>query len=186
MQSLIVSLRISVATLIVCVAGYTLMLLGLARALDPDTASGSLMVRPDGTLVGSHFIAQKFEHPGYFWSRPSAPDYDAMGGAGSNKSPTSRDLTQRANAIVARYGATASRPLPADLVAASGSGLDPHITAHAASYQAGRVAAARGLPRDEVDSLLEQYAFSPGGFLTPDRLVNVLELNLALDRQVLP
>jgi K+-transporting ATPase ATPase C chain len=130
-------------------------------------------------------IAQKFEQPRYFWPRPSAAGkqgYDATAAAGSNKSPTSSDLTDRARELVARYGASAEKPLPPELAAASGGGLDPHISVHAARYQAERVAQARGLPLSQIEALIEQHAFSPGGFLTPDRLVNVLELNLALDK----
>jgi K+-transporting ATPase ATPase C chain len=127
-------------------------------------------------------IAQKFEQPHYFWPRPSAPDYNASGAAGSNKSPTSTDLTERATKLVAAYGASSDKPLPADLAAASGGGLDPHITQRAAHYQAARVAQARGLSESRLQQLIDTQAFSPGGSLTPDRLVNVLELNLALDR----
>jgi K+-transporting ATPase ATPase C chain len=182
MQSLIVSLRVAVATLLVCVAGYALAILGVARLVTPDTAEGSLILRPDGTIVGSRLIAQKFEQPRYFWPRPSAPDYNASGAAGSNKSPTSSALTERASALVERYGATPDNPLPAELAAASGGGLDPHISERAALYQAERVANARGVTRAQVETLIREHTFSPGGPLTADRLVNVLELNLALDR----
>jgi K+-transporting ATPase ATPase C chain len=89
---------------------------------------------------------------------------------------------KRAEEIIPRYGATAENPLPPELAAASGAGLDPHISEHAALYQAGRVAAARGLPLPEVETIIRDHVFAPGGFLTPDRLVNVLELNLALDK----
>ena len=183
MQSIIASLRVAVATLLICVAGYSLLILGVARFITPDSANGSLIRRPDGTIVGSRLIAQKFEQPRYFWPRPSAPDYNASGAAGSNKSPTSPALTERAAALVARYGASATDPLPAELAAASGSGLDPHLTEHAALYQSERVATARGLARARVEALVREHAFSPGGPLTADRLVNVLELNLALDRE---
>jgi K+-transporting ATPase ATPase C chain len=109
-------------------------------------------------------------------------DYNAAGAAGSNKSPTSPDLTKRAQEEIDRHGATAERPLPAELAAASGGGLDPHISEHAARYQASRVAAARGLPLAEVEKLIADHAFHTGGaLLTPERIVNVLELNLALD-----
>jgi K+-transporting ATPase ATPase C chain len=181
MQPFFVSLRVAVATLLICVAGYTLGVLAVAQLLTPDSADGSLIRRPDGTIVGSRLIAQKFEQPWYFWPRPSAPDYNASGAAGSNKSPTNPALTERAEALVARYGATADNPLPAELAAASGGGLDPHITEHAALYQSERVADARGLARVRVEALIHRHAFSPGGLLTADRLVNVLELNLALD-----
>lgn len=182
MQLLLASIRVAVASMLICVAGYGLVILGVAQLITPHTANGSLIRRPDGSIIGSSLIAQKFEQPGYFWPRPSAPDYNASGAAGSNRSPTSADLTARAADIVATHGATSERPLPADLAAASGGGLDPHITEHAALYQAERVASARGMSRDRVEALIEQLAFSPGGPLTRDRLVNVLELNLALDR----
>ncbi len=90
-------------------------------------------------------------------------------------------MAARAQDLVKAYGATAGRPLPAELAAASGGGLDPHITEAGALYQAARVAGARGLPQTEVEDLIRQHAFAPGGILTPERLVNVLELNLALD-----
>jgi K+-transporting ATPase ATPase C chain len=185
-QPLIVSLRIALATLLVCALGYTLLVLGVARIVNPDAATGSLVTDAKGRPLGSRLIAQKFEQPRHFWPRPSATDYDAAAAAGSNKSPTSSDLTERAKQLVARYGATAENPLPAELVAAPGSGLDPHITERAALYQAGRVANARGVARDAVEAVVREHAFAPGEPLTADRLLNVLELNLALDRQAGP
>lgn len=182
-SSLIASLRLVGATLLVCVAGYTLVVLGVAQMF-PDTARGSLITGADGQVVGSRLIAQGFSRPEYFWPRPSAAGaegFNATSAAGSNKSPTSADLTARADALVARYGATPENPLPAELAAASGGGLDPHITERAARYQAGRVARERGMSLADVEDLIDALAFSPGGSLTPDRLVNVLELNLALD-----
>lgn len=183
MSSLITSLRIVVATLLVCVAGYTAVVLGVAQLLTPDTAQGSLIARADGTVVGSRLIAQEFAEPKYFWPRPSAAGWNAAAATGSNKSPTSADLTARATELIARYGATAERPLPPELAAASGGGLDPHVSEHAALYQAERVAAARGIPRARIEALIAEHAFAPGGFLTPGRIVDVLELNLALDRE---
>lgn len=183
MRSFVASLRIAAATMLVCVVGYTLVVLGAAQAFTPDTANGSLIHGPDGTVVGSRLIAQKFESPRYFWPRPSACGYNAAAASGSNKSPASPDLTKRATELIAKYGATADKPLPADLAAASGGGLDPHITEHAALSQAERVAGARGVPSSQVEALIKKHAFPPGGPLTPDRLVNVLELNLALDAE---
>jgi K+-transporting ATPase ATPase C chain len=181
MESLLASIRLVVATMLICVAGYAAVIWGIGRVVTPDTAQGSLITSADSTVVGSRLIAQKFSEPGYFWPRPSAVDYNAAGAGGSNKSPTSTDLTDRATEIVAQYGATAENQLPPELAAASGGGLDPHISEHAALYQAARVAEARGLPLAEVESMISEHVFAPGGFLTPDRLVNVLELNLALD-----
>jgi K+-transporting ATPase ATPase C chain len=182
MQSLVSSIRLVIATLLVCVVGYSAVIWTLGRILAPDTAEGSLVTTADGTVVGSRLIAQEFTQPRYFWARPSAVAYNAAGAGGSNKSPTSSELTERATQIVARYGATPANPLPPELAAASGGGLDPHISERAARYQVARVAGARGLPPAEVETVLAEHVFAPGGFLTPDRLVNVLELNLALDR----
>jgi K+-transporting ATPase ATPase C chain len=171
--------------MLICVVGYAAVIWGIGRVLTPNTAQGSLITAADGTVIGSRLIAQKFTQPKYFWPRPSAAGkdgYDAMSAAGSNKSPTSPDLTARATEIVAQYGATPEKPLPAELAAASGGGLDPHISEHAALYQAQRVAEARGLPQEQVEGLVRDYVFAPGAVLTPDRLVNVLELNLALDK----
>jgi K+-transporting ATPase ATPase C chain len=182
MDALLASIRLVIATMLICVAGYALVIWGIGRAVTPATAQGSLIAAPDGAVVGSRLIAQGFSDPGYFWPRPSAVDYNAAGAAGSNKSPTSEDLTARATEIVARYGATPENPLPPELAAAPGGGLDPHISEGAALYQAPRVAEARGLPLEDVEALIAEHRFRPGGFLTPDRLVNVLELNLALDR----
>jgi K+-transporting ATPase ATPase C chain len=182
MAMLIAGLRLVFATMLVCVAGYALVILGVAQ-LFPETAQGSLIVK-DGTVVGSRLIAQSFTQPKYFWPRPSAAGkdgYDAMSAAGSNKSPTSEDLAKRGAAMVARYGATKEKPLPPELAAASGGGLDPHISEHAARYQTARVAQARGLPQERVEALIARHSFAPGGFLARVRIVNVLELNLALD-----
>jgi K+-transporting ATPase ATPase C chain len=157
------------------------VILGIAHVTTPDTAQGSLITNADGTVVGSRLIAQAFSEPHYFWPRPSAADYNASAAAGSNKSPTSSELTERGQELVGRYGATTQSPLPADLAAASGGGLDPHISERAAVYQAARVAQARGLETSRIEAMIAERAFAPGGFLTPDRIVNVLELNLALD-----
>jgi K+-transporting ATPase ATPase C chain len=182
MDSLLASIRLVIATMLICVAGYAFVIWGIGRTVTPATAQGSLITAPDGTVVGSRLIAQGFTEPGYFWPRPSAVDYNGAGAGGSNKSPTSEDLTARAIEIVARYGATPENPLPPELAAASGGGLDPHISEGAALYQAARVAEARGLPLPDVEALVREHRFAPGGFLTPDRLVNVLALNLALDQ----
>ncbi|MGE0652945.1 MAG: potassium-transporting ATPase subunit C [Alphaproteobacteria bacterium] len=181
MDSLWASLRLVAATMLICVIGYSALIWLIGRAT-PYTADGWLITSGDGTVIGSEMIAQAFTSPRYFWPRPSAVDYNAAGAGGSNKSPTSPDLTARAADIVAAYGAHPENPLPAELAAASGAGLDPHITEAAALYQAPRVARARNLELSDVEALIRDRAFSPGAFLTPDRLVNVLQLNRALDR----
>ncbi len=184
MKSFIASVRLVLVTLLVTVAGYTALMLGFAKIASPDTALGSLILGSDGKVVGSRLLAQKFTQARYFWSRPSAVDYNASGAGGSNKSPTSSDLADRAAKTVAEYGATADKPLPAELAAASGGGLDPHITEEGALYQAERVAKARGLPQSQVEETVRRQAFVVDGFLAPQRLVNVLELNLALDAKL--
>lgn len=182
MHSLLASIRIAAATMLICVAGYATAVWAVAQAIAPDTANGSLVIGRDGTIVGSRQVAQAFTRPEYFWPRPSAVDYDGAGAGGSNWSPTSGDLAERGREMAARHGATPDNPLPADLAAASGAGLDPHISEAGALYQVARVAVARGLDQARIEGLIRRAAFSPGGFLTRDRIVNVLELNLALDR----
>lgn len=181
MQLILINLRLCAVTLVICVGGYGALILGMAQALTPDSANGSLVMDSDGRVVGSRLLAQAFTEPRWFWPRPSAVDHNGAGAGGSNKSPTSPDLAARAQAIVAAHAATPEKPLPADLAAASGGGLDPHVTERAALYQVERIAAARNLPRDDVQALVRRQAFAPGGFLSSDRLVNVLELNLALE-----
>lgn len=181
MQYILPSIRLWLVTFLVCVVLYTALILGFAQGITPFSANGSI-IEVGGRAVGSKLVAQKFTSPRYFWPRPSAPDYNAMGAAGSNKSPTSPDLTRRAEDTIAAYGATAANPIPADLVAASGGGLDPHISLAGALYQVDRVAKARGLTVTAMKQLVEGQAISVGGTLAPERIVNVLELNLALDR----
>lgn len=184
MPLFLASIRLVAATMLVCVVGYVSVILGIAQFF-PETALGSLITGADGKIVGSRLIAQSFTKPGYFWPRPSAAGkngYDATAAAGSNKSPTSEDVKKRGQEMVARYGATAARPLPADLATASGGGLDPNITAAAALYQADRIAKARGIPVATVEKLIGEQAFAAGGLLGSAPLINVLELNLALDK----
>ena len=172
-------------TLVTGVA-YPLLVTGIAQTVFPSEAQGSLIVK-DGKVVGSRLIGQPFDDPKYFWSRPSAtsPFADNAGSStGSNLSPTNPDLVKavqgRVDALrAADPGNTA--PVPVDLVTASGSGLDPHISPAAAFYQAPRVAKARKLPPETVRELVERHVEGRLlGFLGEPR-VNVLGLNLALD-----
>lgn len=181
MKSILPTVRIIMVSMLICVGAYTSILLAFAKVVTPDTAQGSLIRDEQRAIIGSRLIAQPFTKPEYFWPRPSAVDYNGAGAGGSNKSPTSPDLTERASELVTRHGATAEKPLPAELAAASGAGLDPHITEHAAHYQAPRIATARGVDLAKVEALIKGQTFAPGGPLLPDRLVNVLELNLLLD-----
>ena len=179
MNDILSSIRVVVATMLVCVAGYAALILGVANVVTPDTARGSLITDASGQVIGSHLVAQGFTEPRYFWPRPSAVDYDAAGAGGSNLSPANPDLTTRAETLFAASGVDA--PIPADLVTASGAGLDPHISRAGALFQVARVAQARGMEENALRGLIERLAVSPGGPFTTDRIVNVLELNLALD-----
>jgi K+-transporting ATPase ATPase C chain len=181
---LLTSVRVVIFTMAVCCGLYTLLIYGIGRAITPHTAEGSLITDAQGKVIGSELIAQKFTRPEYFWPRPSASDYNAAGTAGSNLSPTNPKLRERALEIIGTMGTTADNPVPADLVTASGGGLDPHITLEAAMYQAKRVAAARGLPEEVIQGLIENHALKTGGMLTPEPLVNVLLLNIELDKTV--
>ncbi|MBT9554726.1 MAG: potassium-transporting ATPase subunit KdpC [Myxococcales bacterium] len=161
---------------------YPLLVTGLAQAAFPARANGSL-IRDGERVVGSELIGQNFSGDGYFHGRPSATGpapYNAMMSSGSNLGPTNPALAALLKERVAAIGQT--RPVPVDLVTASGSGLDPHVSLAAALFQADRVTKARGMSRDTVVGLI--HAHTSGRFLGifGEARVNVLLLNLALDR----
>lgn len=176
------SIRIVLMTMIICCLLYPLVILGIGQTLTPNSANGSLVSNDRGEIVGSKLIAQKFERPEYFWPRPSAVDYNAAAAGAGNLSPANPEFREGAKTRAARLKASADDPVPADLVTASGSGLDPDITLTAAKYQAGRVALARDLSIETIMDLLDKNARRPGVALTPEPLVNVLLVNMALDR----
>lgn len=185
MSDILSGLRVTAATMAICVAGYTSVIWGFAQVVTPATANGSLITDSDGTIIGSRLIAQGFTAPEYIWPRPSAVDYDAAGAGGSNLSPANPELADRAADLIAAHGgADAGNPIPADLVTASGAGLDPHISRAGALFQADRVATARGVEPQAVRAVIDRLAASPGGLFTPDMIVNVLELNIALDAEL--
>lgn len=165
---------------------YPLLILGLAQAFFPEQADGSL-VRRDGRIIGSMLIGQQFDGPRYFWGRPSATAptaYNAAASSGTNLAPSNpqlaKDVAARCNALVKAHGNSAAM-IPLDLVTASGSGLDPHVTVAAMLYQVDRVAAARGIDPSAVRALVERHIETPAFGFLGERRVNVLAVNLALD-----
>ena len=165
---------------------YPLAVTGLAQLFFPNQANGSLIVR-DGKVIGSQLIGQYFDKPEYFWPRPSATTpfpYNAAASGGSNLGPTNPALIEAVKARVAALRAADpgnELPIPVDLVTASGSGLDPHITPAAALYQLKRVARTRCLDENTVLALVTQHTEGRQFGLLGERRVNVLLFNLALD-----
>ena len=169
---------------------YTAVMTVVAQVLFPAQANGSL-VEKDGKIVGSALLAQQFTGTNYFWPRPSACGYGTgpsglAASSGSNLGPTSgalqTNVQNNITAFLTGNNLPTNTPVPADMVYASGSGLDPHISPEAARLQIKRVAASRGMNEDKVTALVEQFTEQPQwGFLGQAR-VNVLRLNLALDK----
>ena len=175
---------------------YPLVMTGIADALFPNQAQGSLIER-DGKVIGSRLIGQEFKEDRYFHGRPSATTaadpndatktvpspYNAANSAGSNLGPTSKALSDRMTEEVEKLKAeNPSKPVPVDLVTTSGSGLDPHISPDGALFQVPRVAKARNLPEDSVRKLVNDHVEGRVAGLLGEPRVNVLALNLALDR----
>ena len=176
---------LAVLTIITGVA-YPFVVTGISHALWAPEANGSLIVQ-SGKVVGSSLIGQQFTDPKHFWGRPSATSpypYNAASSSGSNQGPTNPALVEAVTARVKALKDADSgndRPIPADLVTASGSGLDPHISVAAADYQVGRVARARGMDPAKVRMLVAKHTEGRQlGFLGEPR-VDVLALNLDLD-----
>lgn len=177
------SIRFTLVTVVLVGLGYPLLVTGIAGAVFPRKAAGSLIVR-DGKVIGSELLAQSFTSDKYFHPRPSAAGngYDATASGGSNLAQSNKALVDRIQGSIDKLAQeNPGRPVPIDMVTMSGSGLDPDITPDAAEFQAPRVAKARGLSAERVQQLIDQNTAGRQLGVLGEPRVNVLELNLALD-----
>jgi potassium-transporting ATPase KdpC subunit len=185
-RNLIVAVLMTIVTTLLLGVAYPLVVTGVAQVLFPDKANGQLIER-DGKVIGSRIIGQSFSSPAYFRGRPSAAGtgYDAANSSGTNLGPTNKKLVDAVKASVdAARKENASAPVPIDLVTSSASGLDPHVSPASAMFQVPRVARERGVSAADVQRLVEAHTEGRQlGFLG-EPVVNVLELNLALDAQI--
>ncbi len=169
--------------IILCAVLYPLLIAGIGKAT-PGGGKGET-VSVNGKVVGYEKIGQKFTEDKYFWGRPSAVDYNAAGSAGSNKGPSNPDYLQvvkdRIDSFLVHNPGVKKEDIPAEMVTASGSGLDPDISPAGAYIQVKRIAAVRNLPEEKIKALVEEHIQKPlAGMLGPSK-VNVLKLNIALD-----
>lgn len=187
MKQLIIAIRVTIAFTLLTGVAYPLLVTGLAKAMFPHQASGSL-IEANGKPVGSELIGQKFTRPEYFHGRPSAAGndgYDGLASGGSNLGPTNKALVDRVQADLKKFhdeNPTFTGPVPADMLAASGSGLDPDVSPASADAQVARVAAARGMSADNLRQLVAAHTDGRQFGILGEPRVNVLRLNLALDQ----
>ena len=184
-KNLWISIAMTVVTTVLLGLIYPLVVTGLAQMLFPHKANGQLVVK-NGKVIGSKIIGQGFSGPGYFHSRPSAAGngHDAANSGGSNLGPTNQKLLNRVKTDVA--GAQAANPavsVPIDMVTTSASGLDPHITPANAEFQLSRVAKARAISVEQVQAVVSKHTEGRQFGILGEPRINVLELNLDLDRQ---
>ena len=179
-KNLLISLKLTLVMIILCAILYPLLVAGIGKATPGGGKGETLSV--DGKIVGYERVGQKFTDDKYFWGRPSAADYNAAGSAGSNKGPSNPDYLKivraRIDSFLVHNPGIKKEEIPADLVTASGSGLDPHISPASAYVQVKRVATIRHLPEEKVKSLVEEQI---GKSILGPPVVNVLKLNIGLD-----
>ena len=184
-KNLLIAVLMTIVTTLLLGVVYPLAVTGVAQVLFRDKANGQLIER-NGKVVGSRIIGQAFSSPGYFRSRPSAAGtgYDAANSAGTNLGPTNKKLIDSVKAAVdAAKPENPGMPVPIDLVTTSASGLDPHISPANAAFQTRRVARERGVAEDVVQRLVAEHTEGRQFGFLGEAVVNVLELNLALDNQ---
>jgi K+-transporting ATPase ATPase C chain len=182
-KDLQIAIRITLVTTVLFGLAYPLVVTGLSQWLFPRQSNGSLITR-DGKIVGSQLIGQTFSSDSYFHVRPSSAGdgYDAANSSGSNLAPTNHALIERVQADVAKLRTeNPNAPIPVDLVTASGSGLDPHISPAAAEFQLPLVARARRISQDALRALIAKHTEARQFGVFGEPRVNVLQLNLALD-----
>jgi len=184
-----IAIRTTIVTIVLTGLIYPFVMTGVAQVLFPWRANGSLVTDEEGQVVGSELIAQGFANPAYFQPRPSAAGekgYDAASSSGSNLGPTSKKLQDRIKDDLKRLkeeNPEATTPVPAELVTTSGSGLDPDLSQKAMLWQAARVAKARGISLERVKAVVDSNVLGRTFGILGEPRVNVLLVNLALDRQ---
>jgi K+-transporting ATPase ATPase C chain len=184
-KNLWISIAMTVVTTVLLGLVYPMVVTGLAQVIFPHKANGQLIVK-NGRVMGSKIIGQRFSGPGYFHSRPSAAGngYDAANSGGSNLGPTNQKLLDRVKGdVMVAQSENPGAPVPIDMVTTSASGLDPHITAANADFQLPRVAQARGISVEQLRAVVSKHTEGRQFGILGEPRVNVLELNLDLDRQ---
>lgn len=183
MKNFLISVKLTLVLVIIC-AGLFPLLVALIGKMAPGGGKGET-IAVNGKVVGYANVGQKFTDDKYFWGRPSAVDYNAAGSGGSNKGPSNPDylktVQDRIDTFLVHNPGVQKNEIPAEMVTASGSGLDPDLSPAAAYIQVKRIAAVRGLPEDKVKTLVASHIEKPLlGILGPSK-INVLKLNVALD-----
>ena len=182
-QNIFPAIRLTLVCMIFFMGIYSLMILGIAQAARAKGKGETVVV--NGKTVGWKLLGQKFTDDKYFWSRPSAVDYNAAGSGGSNKGPTNPDYLQqvkdRIDTFMVHNPGVTKNDIPSDLVTASGAGLDPHISVQGAYVQVKRVAAARNISETKIRELVSQHIEKPLLGLFGTERVKVLQLNIDLD-----
>ena len=179
-KNLIISLKLTLIMIVICSVLFPVFIAGVGKTT-PGGGKGET-ISVNGKIVGYEKIGQKFTEDKYFWGRPSAVDYNAAGSAGSNKGPSNPDylklVQDRIDTFLVHNPGTKKEEIPADLVTASGSGLDPHISPASAYIQVKRIASVRNIQEGKIKALVDEYVQNP--ILGPS-FVHVLKLNIALD-----